>query len=521
MRIGIDVGGTHTDIVCLDGTKVVASHKALTTSDISTGIQNAVRNVAQTSMIQLSAIDAVMIGTTQFTNAVVERRNLVETAIVRIGLPSSSAIPPMSGWPDELANRLGRHIYMIHGGNEFNGDVITPLVEDEISSVVAEIKDSGISAVAISGIFSPIKSSMEESVQERVLAEMPEAYVTVSHQLGRIGLLERENAAILNASLMPLANKVVNSFKQSLASLGITAPLFISQNDGTLMSSEFAAVYPVMTFSSGPTNSMRGAAHLTGLSDAIVIDVGGTTADIGMLANGFPRESSLAIDIGGVPTNFRMPDLLPLGLGGGTIVRDGGQSIGPDSVGHRLVDEGLCFGGQTLTTTDIAVAAGLVNLGNEKAVRKLDKDTVTAAMDRIRELLAEGNAKIKTRRDDMPVIAVGGGAFLVPENLPGASEVLRPENAGVANAIGAALAQVGGEAELLYSPSVQQREDAVSEAKRMAVELAIAAGAESGSVAIVDIEEVSLSYMAKETRRLRIKAVGDLGLVSGGTVGSS
>jgi N-methylhydantoinase A/oxoprolinase/acetone carboxylase beta subunit len=144
--------------------------------------------------------------------------------------------------------------------------------------------------------------------------------------------------------------------------MGIRAPLYVSQNDGILTSAAYAARTPVLTFGSGPTNSMRGAAFLTGLRDAIVMDVGGTTTDIGALVNGFPRESSVAVNIGGVRTNFRMPDILSLGLGGGTRIwveeAGGGIRIGPDSVGYRLLEEAFVFGGSTLTASDIAVKAG-------------------------------------------------------------------------------------------------------------------------------------------------------------------
>ena len=101
---------------------------------------------------------------------------------------------------------------------------------------------------------------------------------------------------------------------------GIEAPVYISQNDGTLMSVDYCRQYPVATFASGPTNSMRGAAFLSGRTDCVVIDVGGTTSDVGVLVHGFPREAAVAVDIGGVRTNFRMPDVLPVGLGGGSIV---------------------------------------------------------------------------------------------------------------------------------------------------------------------------------------------------------
>ena len=145
----------------------------------------------------------------------------------------------------------------------------------------------------------------------------------------------------------------------------------MSQNDGTLMSPELAARFPVLTFASGPTNSIRGGGLLSGLDDCIVVDIGGTTTDVGVLSAGFPRESSVAVDIGGVRTNFRMPDVLSIGLGGGSRVRsaDGATTVGPDSVGFRLTSEALVFGGSTLTATDIAVASGRAQIGDAARVR--------------------------------------------------------------------------------------------------------------------------------------------------------
>src|SRR5690606_27026325 len=135
-------------------------------------------------------------------------------------------------------------------------------------------------------------------------------------------------------------------FRAALRELNISAPFFITQNDGTLMDADFVERYPVLTFASGPTNSMRGAAYLSNLKEALIADIGGTTTDIGMLRNGFPRESSLNVDIGGVRTNFRMPDVLACGLGGGSLVRlDGNQvRVGPQSVGYRLLEESRVFG---------------------------------------------------------------------------------------------------------------------------------------------------------------------------------
>ncbi len=177
---------------------------------------------------------------------------------------------------------------------------------------------------------------MEQRAAEILREEVPGIALSLSHEIGRVGFLERENAAIMNACLADLSRHVVASFRQALRDMAITAPFFISQNDGTLMTPEHVERYPVLTFASGPTNSMRGAAMLAGEKEAMVVDIGGTTSDVGMLMQGFPRESAVAVDIGGVRTNFRMPDVLAIGLGGGSRVRDEGRRIGPDSVGYEI-----------------------------------------------------------------------------------------------------------------------------------------------------------------------------------------
>ena len=109
-----------------------------------------------------------------------------------------------------------------------------------------------------------------------------------------------------------LSERTVDAFGRALEKVGLTCPYYITQNDGTLMNRAFVQSYPVLTFASGPTNSMRGAAFLSGKMDAIVVDVGGTTTDVGALVSGFPRPASTTVDVGGVRTNFRMPDVFAI-----------------------------------------------------------------------------------------------------------------------------------------------------------------------------------------------------------------
>lgn len=510
MRIGIDVGGTNTDAALMDGSRVLGACKSPTTSDVGAGIVTALKKVLGMTGVSASAIRAVMIGTTHFTNAVVERKRLLEVAAVRLGLPATSALPPMTDWPRDLADTLGRHTFMVKGGHEFDGREIAPLDEAEIIRIGHEIRQRGLKSASVTSVFSPVTSQMEVRAANILRDIVPDLSITLSHEIGRVGLLERENASVMNASLADLSRAVVSSFRNALKELSIDAPFFISQNDGTLMAPDYVERYPVLTFASGPTNSMRGAAALAGEKDAMVIDIGGTTSDVGMLMNGFPRESAVAVDIGGVRTNFRMPDVLAVGLGGGSIVRDDGQRIGPDSVGYEITSRGMVFGGDTLTATDIVVAAGLEDIGDRSLVAHIPAKTIETALDTIHRIADTAVDRMKTSSDPLPVILVGGGSVLISRDLPSASKVIRPDNAPVANAIGAAIAQVGGEFDRIFSLEGTSREAVLDAAKQEARDRALKAGAKESTIKILDVEEVPLAYLPGSATRIRVKAVGDL-----------
>ncbi len=511
IRIGVDVGGTNTDAVVMDGQKVVAGVKAMTTQDVMTGVTNALKSVLAESGVAPDAIDVVMIGTTHFTNAVGQRRDLGETAAVRLGLPATASLPPMVDWPEDLRDSIGNHRYLAHGGHEFDGRQISPLDPDELRGLGADIKAKGVGSVAISSVFSPVNTDIEKEAGEILQSVLPDAHITLSSDIGRIGLLERENAAIMNACLRDLSAHVIAAFKSALADCGISSRFFLTQNDGTLMDAAFAERFPVLTFASGPTNSMRGAAFLSGVDEAIVVDIGGTTSDVGALHKGFPRPATVAVEVGGVRTNFRMPDVFSIGLGGGSLVvdQDGAVTVGPRSVGYRLTEQALCFGGDTLTATDVMVAAGKADIGDRSKTSHLDADLVGRTQTEIQRMLELSVERSRLSPDPMPVIVVGGGSILAGDAI-GTLEVLKPAHYAVANAVGAAIAQVSGEIDRVYSLAKMGRTDALDDAKRQATEAAIAAGATPDSIEIVDVEDVPLAYLPGNATRVRVKAVGEL-----------
>src|SRR5882724_1941703 len=507
-RIGIDVGGTNTDAVLLDGERVVAAVKTPTTADVTSGITRALAELLAAAPAA-ARVGAAMIGTTHFTNAVAQRRGLTRIAAVRIGLPASASLPPFVDWPDDLAELVRGDVLMLEGGHEYDGRPIVPFDAAGMRAAARRFREAGVTSVAVASVFSPLDPSCEEQAAAILAEECPDTAVTLSHRLGRIGLLERENVTLLNACLLDLARKTARAFTDALRASGIVAPLYLTQNDGTVMLAEVAEQYPVYSFASGPTNSMRGAAFLSRLADALVVDVGGTTTDVGALRHGFPREANNVVEVGGVRTLFRMPDLLSLGLGGGTrVTATPALTIGPASVGYRLTEQALVFGGGVLTVTDVAVAAGLIDLGDRARVASLPARLVEAALARVRAMIEEGVDRMKTDAGEAPLIAVGGGSFLVPPRLAGVSEVLNVPHQAVANAVGAAIAQVSGEVDQIFQDLT--RDEAIARARRAAEDKAVAAGADRATLNVVEVEDLPLAYLPGNSLRTRVRVVGEI-----------
>ena len=506
--IGIDVGGTSTDAVLLDDREVCHYVKTVTTADVSSGITAALDSLVAKAGPDGERVDAVMLGTTHFTNAIVERRGLTPTAAIRIGLPATAFLEPFTEWPSDLAAAVHVRHFMVRGGHEYDGRPIVPFDAAAVESAAREIRQAGIQAVAIASVFSPLDSTLEEQAGQIVREACPDASVTLSHRLGRISLLPRENVTILNASLVGLARATMAAFAEGLRRVGIDAPVYLTQNDGTIARMEQAAELPILSVACGPANSMRGAAFLAGAPDALVIDVGGTTTDIGYLRRGLPRQANRVVEIGGVGTLFQMPDLLSLPLGGGSKVRESPLAIGPESVGFRLAELGCVFGGDVTTGTDVAVAAGVSSLGDPRRVADLPDGLVGDAMALVRATLEDAIDRMKPDAEPRPVIAVGGAAFLVPDGLAGAGSTVHVPHAAVANAVGAAMAQVSGESDRVYRDV--PRDEALAAATAGARADAIATGADPDTLEVVEVEDLPLAYLPGNSRRVRAKVLGDI-----------
>jgi N-methylhydantoinase A/oxoprolinase/acetone carboxylase beta subunit len=208
-RIGIDVGGTNTDAVLIEDGKVIRALKAPTSEDVTGGILEALARVGKNGALAGKRVDAVMIGTTHFINAVVQRRSLTRVAALRLGMPAAASLPPFCDWPADLAEIVRGGVWMVEGGPEYDGRPFMPFDGDGVRRAAREMKAKGLTAVAISSIYSPLDPSHERDAAAIVAEEVPGAVITCSSDLGRIGLLERENAGLLNAALADLARLVL------------------------------------------------------------------------------------------------------------------------------------------------------------------------------------------------------------------------------------------------------------------------------------------------------------------------
>ncbi|RDW92739.1 uncharacterized protein DSM5745_00061 [Aspergillus mulundensis] len=556
-RIGVDVGGTNTDavLIALDSMSIVASHKSPTTADVTTGITNAVRTVIESASVSLSSIGCVIVGTTHFVNAVVQRSPaLRRVAVIRLcGGPDEGfgrGIPPFIDFPLDLRSCIeSARQYFCHGGFQISGEEISAVDEDEIRRVAAELAADRVENIVISGMYAPLNHTQEVAVRDILLQTMKSTSnfrprVTLSHEVSGLGFLSRENAAILNATLRPLAEKTIYGFKKAMQDIFQGSPytLYLTQNDGSVLSAGEAVDKPIRTFNSGPTNSIRGGEFLwraAGKASGrdqedrteplVVIDIGGTTSDSGLLLpNGLPQMSSITGLVGGVRTNFALPAVESIGLGGGSIIRDthGRVTVGPDSVALELLEKAQLFGGDYLTSTDIVAASGVHNshepnpfrgMGDVSRLSDITPDLVSRAREEMRRMITALVDRTKTQKGDVDVLIVGGGAPLIKtdEPLKGVRSLRTVKGAEVANAVGAAISRVSGVIDTVVDTSNQTIKAAQESVSRLAIDKAVANGAKPETVQIAEVTMLPIQYVDAKAR-IVVRAVGELAVVSQG-----
>jgi N-methylhydantoinase A/oxoprolinase/acetone carboxylase beta subunit len=489
LRLGIDVGNTNTDAVVVDQHGVLVGRAKVPTSpDLGVSVDAVVVDLLGQAAVDPARVGCVTLGAPRTTDPISTGRGLRRVAVLRIGGPLTSAVPPLVTWPAALRDTVAAGSAIVAGGCEFDGERIAPLDEAAIMAFAREVAPAA-EAVAITAVFSPVDPTDELRAAAILRSELGEIPISMSHEIGSMGLLERENATVLNAALCGDAAATAGVLEATMRRNSVDAECYLTQNDGTQMALAYATRFPVLLIGSGPANSMRGGAHSSGVTDAVVADIGGSSTAVGRLVNGFPWQSLTPSTVSGVVTNFRLPDVVEVPIGGGS------------------VREALCCGGSVPTLTDAAVHAGRTTFGSNPVPRQWGARLARklAGADR---LLAEAVDRVGRGAEDLPLVVVGGAGGIAPDRMAGVVEVVRPPHFEVANALGAAIAPVSGYAERICSGRPDLLRAAIEELTTDAFGRAIQAGAEPERVQVAGIEEVPLAYLRDPAVRIRVRATG-------------
>jgi len=324
MLLGIDTGGTYTDAVIYDEVSrtVIAKAKAPTTHhNLSIGISGAIDAVLRDASVAPAQIELVSLSTTLATNALVEGKGRPVCAVI-IGFDGD--VLERAGLGEALGNDPA---IILAGGHDPHGNPLAALDEQQLATQVAAA-DPHVEAFAVTAQFS-VRNAEHEQTAATIIRGVTEKPVTLSHHLSaRLNGPKRAVTAVLNARLISIIDGLVRTTERTLSDRGIHAPLMVVRGDGSLVSAAFVRERPIETILSGPAASLVGAAHLTGATDAMISDIGGTTTDIAVLRDGLPIISPDGASVGGHQTMVSAVAMRTHGLGGDSHVRHDDRAVG-------------------------------------------------------------------------------------------------------------------------------------------------------------------------------------------------
>jgi N-methylhydantoinase A len=374
--IGVDVGGTFTDLTLVDvAAQRVSIHKILSTpADPSRAIMTGITELLEREKVDLSLVDYLGHGTTVATNALIEKKGaktgLIVTAgfkdLLEIGRQTRPALydlqkeKPMPLVPGHLRKEIPERVY-------HDGTVRTPLNTEAVKQAVAELRAADVQSVAICFLFSFVSPAHEQAALDIVREMFPEAFVTASHQVvPEFREFPRLSTTVLNAYLGPVMKRYLGNLQTSVRQAGMQKDPYITQSNGGILSLQESIHSPVRTAVSGPSAGVMAATHigrLVGLENLLTLDMGGTSADISLIYGGHPL-LSMERSVEGWPVRIPMLDIVTIGAGGGSIAwldAGGALKVGPESAGANPGPACYGFGGALPTVTDANVVLGRMN----------------------------------------------------------------------------------------------------------------------------------------------------------------
>jgi N-methylhydantoinase A len=375
--IGVDIGGTFTDLILADtDSGAITIHKVPTSSQIYEGMIDGILDVAKIAGVQPDTIDHVRLGMTTATNALLEydgaKTGMITTKgyrdiifIARHQRPMHYSIMQEMPWQDRvLVKRRFRKVVTERLGPK--GEVLTPLDEQQVVNVTQELKEAGVEAIAICFLHSYRNSAHEDRVKQIIEEVYPDAFVTTSASIfPQFREYERFTAACVNAFVGPKVKNTVTQIGSSLREKGISGDLRLMRSNGGVATAESASEAPATLLLSGPAAGVlagQWVGKLSGRENLITLDVGGTSADIGIITKrGIVEASARDTWIAGYPIMVPMIDIHSIGAGGGSIARvdsGGAFRVGPKSAGANPGPACYGRGGTDPTVTDANVVLG-------------------------------------------------------------------------------------------------------------------------------------------------------------------
>lgn len=382
--VGVDVGGTFTDVIFADTESGRTEiHKVPTTpDDPSDGVSTAISGLCERHNIAPTEINHLLHGTTIATNAILQhdgaKTGMITTRnyrdILHIGRhqrPEHYSIMQEVPWQDRVLVRRQHRLTASERIAPPTGQVLTELDEDEVRTAIQELKKADVESIAVCFLFSYLNPVHENRARELIEEEYPECFVTTSSSVSpQFREFERFTTATMNAFIGPKVRDYVNHLATRIGDDGIRADLHVMSSNGGVATAKMVSDRPVMTLLSGPAAGVLGGAwtgELSNRTKLITFDMGGTSADIGIVSDGtFAQASARDTWIAGYPLLVSMIDIHTIGAGGGSIAYadpGGGFRVGPRSAGAIPGPAAYGRGGKQPTVTDANVVLG-----------RLDKD---------------------------------------------------------------------------------------------------------------------------------------------------
>jgi N-methylhydantoinase A/oxoprolinase/acetone carboxylase beta subunit len=471
MIVGLDVGGTHTDVVVLQGKEIVAKVKVLTDEKdllktVCFGVIQAIQG------LEIQAIKRIVVSTTMATNAILQDK------IEPVGVIVASG-PGIN--PNAFA--IGDYYYSVSGAVDHRGIELATINDSEVLEIGRKLSSENVRNLALVSKFSVRNPGLEFKMRDLLAHNFD--YVTLGHKLsGHLNFGRRIATAYLNAAVTPISRNFYHAARECMAKEGIQVPLEILKADGGTMAQEVSREYAVETIVSGPAASVMGTLTFADRTkEEVVLDIGGTTTDIAILVEGAPLLKPLGIRIGGFNTLVRGLRTVSIGVGGDSWVRlEGGElKVGPERKGRALA-----YGGPEPTPTDALITLGLAQGGQEqraiegirRLAERMGKDiektaeevvskTCMAILEAVNALVARVNQQpvytihelLEGRRvEPTGLIIIGGPAKELAPRLESMSgwQARVPPDYEVSNAIGAAVARTTCEVTVVADTSRRQ-----------------------------------------------------------------